>query len=83
VICSAYAYLNCVSVLLLCRTVTSPPLPYPGEDADAEAERLRKLPPGGSQTWLLLEFCDRPCLQVTPGMWRHPSCICALLYASA
>ena len=56
----------CLLVLLLCRTVTSPPLPYPGEDADAEAERLKKLPPGGSQTWLLLEFCDKPCLQVTP-----------------
>jgi hypothetical protein len=53
------------------RTVTSPPLPYPGEDAHQEAERLKRLPPGGSQTWLLLEFCDKPCLQVAPGMHQH------------
>lgn len=43
--------------------MTNPPLPYPGEDAEKEAERLEKLPPGESQTWLLLEFCDKPCLQ--------------------
>lgn len=51
-------------MLRLDRTVTSPPLPYPGEDAAAEAERLEKMPAGNSQTWLLLEFCDKPCLQV-------------------
>jgi hypothetical protein len=65
--CLACAHFSRLLVPVLCRTVTSPPLPYPGEDADAEAERLEKLPPGGSQTWLLLEFCDKPCLQVTPG----------------
>ena len=77
------ARINCLSVLPLCRTVTSPPLPYPGEDANAEAERLKKLPPGLSQTWLLLEFCDRPCLQVSLGWWRHQLCRCASVYYPA
>ena len=47
------------------RTVTKPPLPYPGEDAEREAVRISALPAHESQTWLLLEYCDRPCLQVT------------------
>ena len=47
------------------RTVTKPPLPYPGEDAEREAVRISALPAYESQTWLLLEYCDRPCLQVT------------------
>jgi hypothetical protein len=47
-----------------CRTVTKPPLPYPGEDAEKEAARISALPEHESQTWLLLEYCDKPCLQV-------------------
>lgn len=46
------------------RTVTKPPLPYPGEDAGKEAARIAALPAHESQTWLLLEYCDKPCLQV-------------------
>lgn len=47
------------------RTVTKPPLPYPGEDAAKEAARISALPDHESQTWMLLEYCDKPSLQVT------------------
>ena len=59
---------TCPGLIYMCwnarRTVTKPPLPYPGEDAKREAVRISALPAYESQTWLLLEYCDRPCLQV-------------------
>ena len=50
-------------MLMYHRTVTSPPLPYAGEDPAAEAARIAALPDDESQTWLLLVYCDKPCLQ--------------------
>jgi hypothetical protein len=72
----------------LCRTVTKPPLPYPGEDAEEEAARISALPDHESQTWLLLEYCDKPCLQVSASMQlcrcqTMAKAICTLLLGSS
>lgn len=65
-----------IYIIRICRTVTKPPLPYPGEDAEREAVRISALPAYESQTWLLLEYCDRPCLQVgQPHTSQNVCCI--------